>query len=118
PKEYAYKTVLLPESSSSSMGLGALGALAGINIGKADAKDRTLSPLVYESVLRSSPFLDRIVTKEYYFPSIDKKMILLQYLNSYSEKTFTEKVGGVFSFNFKSSTPPPDSNPAVIETGE
>lgn len=116
PKEYGYKTVLLPESSGSSMGLGALASLTGINLGRADSKERTLNPAVYESIMRSSPFLDRIVGKEYFFPSLDKKISLSDYLNKYSEKTFIEKVANIFTISSTPTSKP--SNAAVIETKE
>lgn len=106
PKEYAYRTVLLPESSGNSIGLGAIANLAGINLGRSDSRERTLNPMVYEPVLRSSPFLDRIVKKEFYFPTIDKTVSLSVYLNRYTEKPVGEKISGLFSFGSSAPAKP------------
>src|SRR5690554_3086156 len=92
PKEYVSRTILLPESSNTSIGMGVLASLTGINVGRGDSKDRTLNPAVYESIIKSSPFLDRIVSKDYYFPSIDKKTTLANYLTNYAEPPFFEKI--------------------------
>lgn len=59
PKEYTTKVTLAPESSGgkSSLGsMGALAAMAGINLGAASGED-ALSPELYPDIVSSTPFL-------------------------------------------------------------
>lgn len=83
PREYATNTVLLPESKSNSMlgNLSSLASLAGVNL-RSDAGSSGINATLYEEILISSPFLHKLVSKEYYFPSLDKKMPLSSYLAS------------------------------------
>ena len=59
PKEYTTKVTLAPESSGgkSSLGsMGALAAMAGINLGSTSGED-ALSPELYPDIVSSTPFL-------------------------------------------------------------
>lgn len=59
PKEYTTKVTLAPETSSGKSGLGSMGALAamaGINIGSGSGED-ALSPELYPDIVSSTPFL-------------------------------------------------------------
>lgn len=92
PSEYATEAVLLPESSSSNSSLGGLASLAGINIGRMDGKERTLSSSVYEPIIKSGPFLDKILKTTYHFPSIAKSMTLFEYLRDYSTPSVSDRI--------------------------
>lgn len=57
PKEYRTTVVLAPESGSSqSSGVGALAAMAGINIGGSEV-DILSSPTLYPTIAASTPFI-------------------------------------------------------------
>lgn len=58
PKEYSTEVTLAPESAgkTSSGGMGALAAMAGINIGAGSGED-ALSPELYPDIVKSTPFL-------------------------------------------------------------
>ena len=58
PKEYTTHVTLAPETStkSNSGGMGALAAMAGINIGGAAGED-ALSPELYPDIVKSTPFI-------------------------------------------------------------
>lgn len=59
PKEYTTKVTLAPESSGGKSGLGSMGALAamaGVNIGSSSGED-ALSPELYPDIVNSTPFL-------------------------------------------------------------
>lgn len=58
PKEYSTSVTLAPESggNSSSGGMSALAAMAGINLGSSSGKD-ALSPTLYPDIVASTPFL-------------------------------------------------------------
>lgn len=92
PKEFNFKVKLLPEANSG-LSAGGLGAL-GINLGSRSNKERTLDPVVYEDIIRSAPFINKIISKKYFFPSIEKELTLRQYLESYTEFTVMEKIVG------------------------
>ena len=59
PKEYSTKVTLAPESAgkTSAGGMGALAAMAGINLGGASAGEDALSPELYPDIVKSTPFL-------------------------------------------------------------
>lgn len=100
PKEYKTSAVLLPESNTSNIGgIGNLASLAGVNLGRMATMDRTLSPNVYQDIIKSTPFLNELVSTSYYFPSIEKECTLADYLVIYSEPTFWEKMGNIFRKN-------------------
>lgn len=58
PKEYSTSVTLAPETGGKSGGgsMGALAAMAGINIGGSSGED-ALSPELYPDIVRSTPFL-------------------------------------------------------------
>lgn len=58
PKEYATSVKLAPETAAkgSSAGMGALAAMAGINLGSSAGED-ALSPELYPDIISSTPFL-------------------------------------------------------------
>lgn len=58
PKEYSTSVTLAPETGSKSAGgnMGALAAMAGINLGSSSGED-ALSPELYPDIVNSTPFL-------------------------------------------------------------
>lgn len=58
PREYATSVTLAPEASSKDINsnMGALAAMAGINVGGSTRKD-ALSPELYPDIVNSTPFL-------------------------------------------------------------
>ena len=58
PKEYSTSVTLAPETSAKSAGggMGALAAMAGINLGSSSGED-ALSPELYPDIVSSTPFL-------------------------------------------------------------
>lgn len=58
PKEYSTSVTLAPETGakSGSGGMGALAAMAGINLGSSSGED-ALSPELYPDIVSSTPFL-------------------------------------------------------------
>lgn len=58
PKEYSTSVTLAPESGGKSAGgsMGALAAMAGINLGTSSGED-ALSPELYPDIVSSTPFL-------------------------------------------------------------
>lgn len=58
PKEYSTSVTLAPESGGKSGGgsMGALAAMAGINLGTSSGED-ALSPELYPDIVSSTPFL-------------------------------------------------------------
>lgn len=58
PKEYSTSVTLAPETASKSGGgsMGALAAMAGINLGTSSGED-ALSPELYPDIVSSTPFL-------------------------------------------------------------
>lgn len=59
PKEYTTEVTLAPESASkmNSGSMGALAAMAGINLGSASGGEDALSPELYPDIVKSTPFL-------------------------------------------------------------
>lgn len=71
PKEYSTRVTLAPESATSnSLGgnMGALAAMAGVNLGNSTGED-ALSPELYPNIVSSSPFLIELLD----IKVIDKK---------------------------------------------
>ena len=60
PKEYSTEVTLAPESASkvNAGSMGALAAMAGINLGGSVGED-ALSPELYPDIVKSTPFLDK-----------------------------------------------------------
>lgn len=58
PKEYTAKILIAPESSSrsTSSSMGALAAMAGVNLGASSTRD-AISPDLYPDIVNSTPFL-------------------------------------------------------------
>lgn len=99
PKEYAAKVTLAPESKgrSVSSSMGALAAMAGINMGGSTGGD-ALSPELYPDIISSTPFLVELFD----VPVKDKKgkidTTLYDYLKEYQRAPWWS---GVMAAPFK-----------------
>lgn len=86
PKEYTTTIVLMPESQQSSGGtMSSLAALAGINISSGAGGDALVSPDLYPSVFRSTPFVKGLFDIEVKDTELDIDTTLYAYLNNYQE---------------------------------
>ena len=100
PKEYTTKVTLAPESSGgkSSMGsMGALAAMAGINLGSAAGED-ALSPELYPDIVSSTPFLIELFDVEVVNQKGTLKTDLYDYLDDHQKSPWW---GTVLSAPFK-----------------
>jgi len=120
PEEFTSNAVILPENTSSGVGLGGLASLAGINIGRLDDKGRSLNPVVYEPILRSSPFLEKILNEEYEFSSIGQTLTLNEYLLRHTTPSLTEMLERILSLSWirTGSTPAPQRVEADTLVGD
>ena len=116
PNEFSSQAVILPENTGSGAGLGGLASLAGINIGRLDDKGRSLNPVVYEPILRSSPFMDKILTSEYEFPSIGQRLPLIEYLARNTTPSLTERLENAVSLSWLRTRNSPALQPAETDT--
>lgn len=99
PKEYTTKATLAPESTtkSSAGSMGALAAMAGINIGSGTSED-ALSPELYPDIVSSTPFLTDLFNIEVTTKKGDLQTTLYDYLDEHQKGTWW---GAIFSFPFK-----------------
>lgn len=100
PKEYTTKVTLAPESSSgkSSLGsMGALAAMAGINIGNSSGED-ALSPELYPDIVNSTPFLIELFDVKVANQKNTLQTSLYDYLDDYQKSAWW---GAVASAPFK-----------------
>src|SRR5690554_107872 len=116
PKEFSSQAVILRENTQSGVGLGRLASLAGINIGRLDDKGRTLNSAVYEPILRSSPFLDKILKSEYDFSDIGQRLTLMEYLAQHTTPSLTEALEKVVSLSWLRSGNTPAPQPTEADT--
>ncbi len=98
PKEFATSVTLAPESGGKSTGsMGALAAMAGINLGATSGED-ALSPELYPDIVSSTPFLIEL----FGVPVTDDKgkiqTTLYNYLNEYQRGPWW---GAIVGFPFK-----------------
>lgn len=83
PKEYSTSVTLAPETGGKSTGgnMGALAAMAGINLGSSTGED-ALSPELYPDIVSSTPFLIELFNVEV----VDQKGKLNTTLYSYLDE--------------------------------
>lgn len=82
PKEYSTSVILAPENPGKSTGgsMGALAAVAGINLGSASGED-ALSPELYPNIVSSTPFLTELFDVQVKDQKGDLKTTLYTYLD-------------------------------------
>jgi uncharacterized protein involved in exopolysaccharide biosynthesis len=117
PKEYSSQAVLMPENIGSNQGISGLASLAGINVGRLENRERNLSSTVYEPIIRSNSFLNKIINIEYEFPSIGQRITLKDYFLYHSEPSIGDRVGNFLTFNWirmrRSPSPTIDNRDSV-----
>lgn len=93
PKEYSTSVTLAPESNNkSSMGnMGALAAMAGINVGGATGED-ALSPDLYPDIVSSTPFLIELFDVPVVNIKGEVNTTLYNYLDEYQRSPWWSKV--------------------------
>lgn len=81
PKEYTASILIAPEgySKSSSSDMGALAAMAGINLSPSTDRD-AIYPSLYPSIVNSTPFLIQLFDIEVHEQKDSTAMTLAQYL--------------------------------------
>ena len=84
PKEYTAKTIMVPQTSSTSIGgsLGGLAAMAGINLG-GGAGGEVIPPSLYPKIVNSIPFKLELLQTKLSFESIDHDVTYLDYYENY-----------------------------------
>lgn len=99
PKEYSTDVTLAPENAggSSGGGMGALAAMAGINIGSASGEE-ALNPQLYPDIVSSTPFLIELFDVKVKDIKGNEYPSLYNYLEEHQKGTWW---GAIFSFPFK-----------------
>lgn len=98
PREYSTSVTLAPESGSKSAGsMGALAAMAGINIGGSSGED-ALSPELYPNIVSSTPFLLELFDVQVEDIKSTYKTTVYNYLDEHQRGTWW---GAIISAPFK-----------------
>ncbi len=99
PKEYEASSTLISEAEGSNSGfLGGIAAsLAGINLG-GNAAAATISPGLYRSVAKSTPFIMDLMNQEFYYSDEDKKVSVYELYTEYKKSSL---IGTIISAPFK-----------------
>ena len=99
PKEYTTEVMLAPESATRSGGgsMGALAAMAGINLGSNSGED-DLSPELYPDIVKSTPFLLELFDVKVKDQKAEIDTTLYAYLDKYQRAPWW---GAVMSAPFK-----------------
>ena len=100
PKEYSTEVTLAPESASkmNAGSMGALAAMAGINLGGASAGEDALSPELYPDIVKSTPFLLELFDVKVKDQKGKIDTTLYAYLDKYQRSSW---MGTVVSAPFK-----------------
>ena len=99
PKEYATSMKLAPETTGKTPGggMGALAAMAGINLGSSSGQD-ALSPDLYPDIVSSTPFLTGLFDVNVTTQDGSVKTSLYEYMKEHQRKPWW---GSVLSAPFK-----------------
>ncbi len=90
-KEYTARILVVPQSKSAGAGnVGALAALAGVNISSGGGE--VISPAMYSQILSSTPYQMEMIENEFNFPDIDNKVSLITYLGEVKQPTLGESI--------------------------
>lgn len=93
PKEYATSVTLAPETASRGAGgtMGALAAMAGINLGSSSTSD-ALSPELYPDIVSSTPFLVDLMDVRVKDSKAEIDTTLYAYLDEYQRAPWWSSV--------------------------
>lgn len=95
PKEYKASSILILESSESSTfpsEFGGVASLVGINLGDLASPSQGINPTLYESISNSTPFLLELMSQEFYFEELDKKISLYDYYSDHINVSLISKL--------------------------
>lgn len=87
PKEYTVNVLIAPESTSSrssSSGMSALAAMAGVNLGTSSGRD-AIYPDLYPDIVSSTPFLIGLFDMEVHQQKDTTQMTLATYLKEHQK---------------------------------
>lgn len=89
PKEYTTSVKLAPETTNKTPGgsMGALAAMAGINLGSSSGQD-ALSPELYPDIVNSTPFLTGLFDVNVTTQDGRMKTSLYEYMEKHQQKTW------------------------------
>lgn len=96
PKEYTAEILIAPESSgkkSVSSGMGALAAMAGVNIGSSSGSD-AIYPDLYPDIVSSMPFLIDLFDMEVHEQKDSTAMTLATYMKDHQKAPWWSSVVG------------------------
>lgn len=93
PKEYSTNVTLAPETASRGSGgtMGALAAMAGINLGSSSTSD-ALSPELYPDIVSSTPFLVDLMDVRIKDSKAEIDTTLYAYLDEYQKSPWWSSV--------------------------
>ena len=93
PKEYTAKILIAPESSSrsTSSSMGALAAMAGVNLGASSTRD-AISPDLYPDIVNSTPFLIGLFELPVQTKKDSVPMSLYTYMSEHQKKPWWKSV--------------------------
>ncbi|MFR9565325.1 MAG: Wzz/FepE/Etk N-terminal domain-containing protein [Rikenellaceae bacterium] len=119
-EEYTSEVVMVPQTSGvsfSSSNMGALAQLAGVSLGGMSSEE-TISPTVYNNVLRNINFQKELIYTPFYFEEYDREITLLDYYTSdeyekFSLKKYTIGLPGLIMKAIKGEQPDREM-PAVV----
>jgi uncharacterized protein involved in exopolysaccharide biosynthesis len=96
PKEYKSEVILLEESNSKSGGMSGLlsqfGGLAGLSGLGNTGGNESLSPLLYPTIVKSTPFLLEVGNQKVVESKHDSLITTLAFFDRYSKSSFSEKL--------------------------
>lgn len=96
PKEYTSEILIAPEStgsSRSSSSVGALAAMAGVNLGASSGRD-AIYPDLYPDIVNSTPFLIGLFDMEVRMQKDTTAMTLATYLKEHQKRPWWKAVTG------------------------
>lgn len=95
PKEYTSKILIAPESTtkSSSSGMSALAAMAGVSLGSSSGRD-AIYPDLYPDIVSSTPFLTGLFDIEVHENKDTTMMTLATYMKEHQKTPWWRSVTG------------------------
>lgn len=103
PKEYSSKVIFLPESQSASMtSMSSLAALAGINLQSSNGLDLLMLPDFYPEIVKSTPFLNEILSIKVCDRTIGVDTTLYKYMEENLSSPWWSYVAAIPSYIRKS----------------
>lgn len=99
PNVYKTSCTLIPEAMSSGNNLkgsiGGLASLAGLDIGGMSNSGKSINPALYQSIARSTPFLQELMNQKFFFSELGKEVNLYEYYTEYYKLSLLQYVFAV-----------------------